>query len=102
MKETISKQQWLEWINEQEQSDLSIAAFCRNKTINADNFYYHIGQHRKKSLPTNSGFIRAQLVDDSALIKNPPTMTLCVGRSRLQLSTEVSPEWLSTLMISLA
>jgi hypothetical protein len=79
MKATISKQQWLDWINEQEQGDLSIADFCRKK-INTDNFYYHISQHRKK-LSTNSSFIRAQLVDDSTLIKNPSTVTLYVGRS---------------------
>jgi hypothetical protein len=39
MKATISKQQWLEWIDEQDKSDLSIAVFCRHKKINADNFY---------------------------------------------------------------
>ena len=61
MKPTISKQPWLDWIIEQEHSGLSIAAFCRNKTINTDNFYYHRGQYRKKSLPTGSGFVRAQL-----------------------------------------
>jgi hypothetical protein len=47
MKPTVSKQQWLDWIDEQEQSSLFIAAFCRNKKINADNFYYHRGQYRK-------------------------------------------------------
>lgn len=48
MKPNISKQQWLDWISEQEQSDLSVAAFCRSKSINLDNFYYHRGQQRKK------------------------------------------------------
>ena len=102
MKPTVSKQQWLDWIDEQELSSLSIAAFCRNKKINADNFYYHRGQHRKKSLPASSTFVRAQLVNDSALIKSQPDMTLCVGRSRLSISASVSPEWLSALMTSLA
>lgn len=102
MKPIINKQQWLDWIDEQEQSDLSIAAFCRNKAINAENFYYHRGQLRKKSLPKNSGFVRAQVVDDSALIKPDPEITLCVGRSRLHVSASVSPEWLSALMVSLA
>jgi hypothetical protein len=102
MKPTVSKQQWLDWINEQEQSDLSIASFCRNKTINADNFYYHRGQHRKNSLTASSTFVRAQLMDDSALIASQSDMTLCVGRSRLSISASVSPEWLSALMTSLA
>ena len=64
MRSTVRKQQWLDWIDEQEQSGLSIAAFCRNKTINADNFYYHRGQHRKQSLPVDSGFVRAHFVSE--------------------------------------
>ena len=102
MRPNISKQQWLDWIDEQEKSGLSIASFCRNKTINADSFYYHRGQHRKKSLPVSSTFVRAQLTDDSALITSQPEMTLYVGRSRLSISASVSPEWLSALMASLA
>ena len=77
MKPTISKQQWLDWINEQEQSGLSIAAFCRKKSINADNFYYHRGQHRKQSLSANSGFVRAQFVPE-------PTVTT-LGPVRVEL-----------------
>ena len=102
MKSIVSKQQWLDWINEQEKSGLSIAAFCRKHTINADDFYYHHGQHRKNPLPSAENFVRAQLVDGSALIKSQPDMTLCVGRSRLHISASVSPEWLSSLMTSLA
>lgn len=66
MTHTINKQQWLDWINEQEHSGLSIAAFCRDKAINADNFYYHRGQHRKKMLPENSSFVRAQFISEPA------------------------------------
>ena len=102
MRPTVRKQQWLDWIDEQEQTSLSIAAFCRSKKINADNFYYHRGQHRKKSLPATTAFVRAQLADDTALITSQPDMTLCVGRSRLHVSANVSPEWLSALMISVA
>jgi hypothetical protein len=102
MKPTVSKKQWLDWIDEQEKSSLSIAAFCCNKKINTDNFYYHRGPHRKKFLPASSTFVRAQLVYDSALITSQPNMTLCVGRSRLHVSANVSPEWLSALMASLA
>jgi hypothetical protein len=67
MTQTINKQQWLDWINKQEHSGLSIAAFCRDKAINADNFYYHRGQHRKQSRPVNSGFVRAQFAPDSTV-----------------------------------
>lgn len=72
MAQTNSKQQWLDWIDEQEKSSLSVAAFCRNKSINADNFYYHRGQHRKQSLPVDSGFVRAQCARESTVISSPP------------------------------
>jgi hypothetical protein len=72
MAQTNSKQQWLDWIDEQEQSDLSVAAFCRHKKINADNFYYHRGQHRKKSLPVDARFIRAQFVTEPAVTSYSP------------------------------
>ena len=64
MTKTINKQPWLDWIDEQEQSGLSVAAFCRHKKINADNFYYHRGQHRKKFLPDNSSFVHAQFTPE--------------------------------------
>jgi hypothetical protein len=67
MKSTRSKQQWLDSIDEQEDSGLSIADFCRDKAINADNFYYHRGQHRKKTLPASSGFVRAQCVSEPSV-----------------------------------
>ncbi|MFT6255284.1 MAG: hypothetical protein ACJATV_001544 [Granulosicoccus sp.] len=67
MTQTINKQQWLDWINEQEHRGLSIAAFCRDKAINADSFYYHRGQHRKKMLPENSSFVRAQFISEPAV-----------------------------------
>jgi len=78
MEPIVSKQQWLDWIGEQEQSGLSIAAFCRNKTINADNFYYHRGQHRKKSLAVNSGFVRAQFVPEQN-VTAPESIRVTLG-----------------------
>ena len=102
MKPAITKQQWLDWISEQPQSGLSIAAFCRENGINAGNFYYHRGQCRKQSRPENATFMRAQLAEEPSAIKNQPEMTLCVGLSRLQIPTNVSPQWLAALMASLA
>jgi len=52
-----TKQQWLDFIDEQKQSDLSITEFCRNKNISADNFYYHRSRLLKKSNTNNSPFI---------------------------------------------
>ena len=102
MKPTINKQQWLDWIEEQQQSGLSIAAFCRENSINVDNFYYHHGKCRKKSLSKKSAFVRAQLIEAPSAIKNQLDMTLYVGRSRLQIPVNISPQWLAALMTFLA
>ena len=84
MKSTVSKQQWLDWIDEQEQSGLSVAAFCRNKTINLDNFYYHRGQQRKKSLPKYAGFVRAQL-EPEPIITPLTTVRISMGELTVDL-----------------
>ena len=97
-----TKQQWLEFIDEQKQSDLSITAFCRNKNISADNFYYHRGQLLKKMKSDSSPFIKASVTNSASAIKQPSYLTLSVGRSQLQLPATTSPQWLAVLMASLA
>ena len=101
MKPIISKQQWLSWLSEQKESGLSIAAFCRVNSINADNFYYHHGQLRKKSASDRSTFVRAKLTSASTPIEAQSDITLCVGRSRLHLPRNVSSQWLASLITSL-
>ena len=52
------KQEWLALISEQQQGDLSIAAFCREKSIKVQYFYYHRSQHLKNTKP--SEFVQAK------------------------------------------
>ena len=84
MAQTHNKQQWLDWISEQEHSGLSVAAFCRNKTISADNFYYHRGQHRKKSLPVDSDFVRARCARESTVISSS-SIRVTLGNLTIEL-----------------
>ena len=97
-----TKQQWLDFIDEQKQSDLSITAFCRNKNISADNFYYHRGQLLKKMKIDSSPFIKASVTKDTSSTNQPSCLTLNVGRSQLQLPATISSQWLAALMVSLA
>ena len=97
-----TKQQWLDFIDEQKKSDISITEFCRNKNISADNFYYHRGQLLKKSNTNSSPFIQAAVTKNSSSTKQPSCLTLNVGRSQLQLPATISPQWLAALMASLA
>tara|TARA_B100000953_G_scaffold297114_1_gene291253 strand:+ start:111 stop:413 length:303 start_codon:yes stop_codon:yes gene_type:complete len=84
MAQINSKQQWLDWIDEQAQSGLSVAAFCRSRAINVDNFYYHRGQQRKKSLAENAPFVRAQCVTEPAVTPNA-SVRLTLGDLTLYL-----------------
>lgn len=97
-----TKQQWLDFIEEQTQSDQSVPAFCQSKNISVDNFYYHRGRQRKNTSINASPFVRAQLNDNSLPIKNQADLILSVGRSQLQLPVNISPQWLATLIASLA
>ena len=86
MQLNIGKQQWLDWISEQEQSGLSVAAFCRIKTINLDNFYYHRGQQRKKSSSQKTRFVRAQLPSKPVeALPSPNTIKVVLGTMAIYL-----------------
>ena len=102
MPSLITKQQWIDWINEQEQSDLSIAAFCRQKEIKADNFYYHRKQERKTNLADSSPFVRATASAKPVAVIGSEPITLICGRNCLKLPRDVSPKWLAALMAALA
>ena len=68
-----NKQQWAEFINGQQQSNLSIAAFCREHDISIKRFYYHRSQHMKRCMP--SAFIQAK----------PPSAKPAISTTQLTL-----------------
>ena len=94
------KKQWLAFINEQQQSGLSIAAFCRDKNINPKYFYYHRSQYLKRLNPP--AFIQAK----PPKVKNPEDklshVILCRGGCQLRLTADVPTAWLASLMKALA
>ena len=96
-----NKQQWLDFVEEQKQSDLSITQFCRHKNISADNFYYHRGQLLNKKKADSSPFVHAQVKKSTSSFKQQPSLTLIVGCSQLHLPATVSPQWLAALMAAL-
>jgi hypothetical protein len=97
MKQHITKQQWLDLLNEQAKSGMSVAAFCRDNHINAKNFYNHRSQARKL-VAKSSPFSRAQLTADN---QNTAVVTLRHGATQLSFPPSVSPKWLANLMQAL-
>jgi len=94
------KHKWLALINEQQQGNLSIAAFCREKNIKVQYFYYHRSQHLKKTKP--SAFLLAKPPTSKAFDDKQARLTLQCGSAQLCLPVGVSTVWLASLMKALA
>lgn len=98
MKQSMSKQQWLQLLNEQTQSGLTIAAFCRSKDINTKQFYNH--RHKARLADTQpSPFVKAQPSPDQPM---PTDIRLQYGKTQINLPVNVTPQWLAQLLTSLA
>ena len=96
-----NNQQWQALINEQKESGLSVVAFCRNRNIKTDNFYYYRGKSVKKT--KSSVFVRAQSVKTQPEVNNDKrAFTLQCGQSQLYLPVDVSTVWLASLLKALS
>lgn len=94
------KQQWLERFNEQQQSGLNIAAFCREKTIDPKYFYRQRSRYLKTA--RTAAFIRAKPPISKAPNNDRVRLTLQCGSGQLHLPSGVSALWLASLMKALA
>ena len=94
MNKRLSKQQWQALLVEQEQSELSVAAFCREKKIKAKNFYNQRRNRSNEVATEAQPFVRAKLTTPQNLTE----ITLCYGHTKLCLPTDVSSTWLAKLM----
>tara|TARA_B110000881_G_C18471501_1_gene461589 strand:- start:638 stop:934 length:297 start_codon:yes stop_codon:yes gene_type:complete len=95
-----STQQWQEFFKEQKNSDLSIAAFCRDKNIKVKRFYNNRSNHLKKT--QTSAFILAKKPAAKPSNLECPNVTLLCGDGQLHIPTTVSPVWLAQLLNALA
>lgn len=95
----LSKQQWQDLLAEQEQSGLSVAAFCRDKNLIAKNFYNQRSNKLHKASNNTKPFVRTQLAVPQHTISE---LILSYGKIQLQLPVGASPQWLAELMDALA
>jgi hypothetical protein len=95
----FSTQQWQELFKEQDDSGLSIAAFCRDKNIKVKNFYNNRSNHLKKVQV--SPFIIAKKPKPKSSGPEYPKVTLLCGAGQLSIPTTVSPVWLAQLINAL-
>jgi len=98
-----SKKQWLELLEQQQQSGLSVAEFCRTRDLNAKNLYYQIKRQRSEATePTAPAFVRAELDNASIDHQSQTGIQLRRGRCQLRLPVNTSPRWVAELMMALS
>ena len=97
-----SAEQWQVLIDEQGQSGLTIAEYCRQRNLSRKTFY----RQRKRlsarvvKLPADKTFIRA--IKENSEPNVNAKLTLYVGSSRLVFPQDSDPVWLATILRGLA
>jgi hypothetical protein len=95
-----TKQQWLELIQAQQISDLSIIDFCREKNLPLNNFYDCCSDWLKsKRTETNVNSSAFSKVNVAEISKSSETaITLSIGKATLTIPSSTDVVWLAKLI----
>ena len=97
MAQRKTKSEWLALFEEQKQSGLSIAKFCKNKQLSEA--YFYLKRQKLKSQDNQlSTFIAARPETRSPITP----VTLQFGQCQLQMDANTNSQWLADLMKSLS
>ena len=91
--------QWQHLVDQQANSDLNAAAFCRLEGLCSKSFYHY----RKMFNNTSTQLVTGRFIQVKA--KPVPTAAMVVldyRQVRLQLSTNIDPVWVADLMKALS
>ena len=96
-------QQWLQLIEQQALSGLSITDFCQQYNLSTKSFYYHRAKHHKKKAPqkSQSSFVAAQPAVP-APVSQPPLLQFKHGQSTVLLPSTTDTLWLAALLKALS
>ena len=103
-KKRRSVAEWQTLVDEQQNSGLSVKAFCREHGLVDKTFYnqrHKLSRRRGSADRTKPGFVQVQ-PSPSAAIAPSGFLVLQHRHSRLELSAAVSPAWLAELMGALS
>jgi hypothetical protein len=94
-----TKQQWLELIQAQQISDLSIIDFCREQNLPLNNFYARRSVWLKsKRTETNVNFSAFSKVTVAKISKSSETaITLIIGKAILFIPSSIDVVWFAKL-----
>jgi putative transposase len=94
-----TKQQWLELIQAQQISDLSIIDFCREKDLPLNNFYARRSDWLKSQrIETNikSSFSKVTVAEKTE--RSTTAITLSIGKATLSIPSSTDVVWLAKLI----
>ena len=91
-----TKQQWLELIQTQQISDLSIVEFCREKDLPLKSFYARRSSLLKPKNVESSPFSKVAVAETSKA--STTAITLSIGKATLSIPSSTDVVWLAKLI----
>lgn len=95
-----TKQQWLELIQTQQTSDLSIVEFCREQGLPINNFYARrsdwLKSKRTEINIESSAFSKVTAAEQSK--RSTEAITLNIGKATLSIPSSTDVVWLAKLI----
>ena len=99
-----SVEQWQDIIEQQKNSGLSIATYCRENNISTTSFYHYRSKlnfgRQIKAPAAQTGFV--QVKPASTIEHSSAVITLQTNLVTLKLPLTVSPQWLGQLLRELS
>ena len=99
-----TKQQWLELIQAQQTSDLSIIDFCREQDLPLNNFYARrsdwLKSNRTETNISSSAFSKVTVTETAK--SSTTAITLNIGKATLSVPSSTDVTWLAKLIGQLA
>jgi hypothetical protein len=99
-----TKQQWLELIQAQQTSDLSIIDFCREQDLPLNNFYARrsdwLKSKRAETNANSSSFSKVTVTETSKT--STTAITLTIGKATLSIPNSTDVIWLAKLIGQIA
>ena len=97
MAQRKTKPQWLALFDEQKQSGLSVARFCKQKQLSEAYFYL-----KRKKLQSQDSQLSTFVAARPGTVTSDSVMRLQFGQCQLQLDTTTNSQWVADLMKSLS
>jgi len=95
-----TKQQWLELIQAQQTSDLSIIDFCREQDLPLNNFYARrsdwLKSNRTETNISSSAFSKVTVTETAK--SSTTAITLNIGKATLSVPSSTDVTWLAKLI----